>query len=190
MDIDKTKKETKERIRKIDSELGKPEVISDATKLGQLGKESTRLKELLGKIEKYKRLENDIIGAKGLIDSGDDEIKEMAHDELVKLEAEQEVLESEINFALIPVNPNDEKSAILEIRAGTGGDEAELFAGDLFRMYSRYAERKGYKMEVQNKSHSSRVAMLCALILCGLCSRVSSVFGSNKYSMLASNSKH
>jgi len=155
MDINKAKIETEEKIKQIDLELGKPEVVSDAAKMGKLGKESTRLKELLGKIEKYKRIENDIIGAKGLVDSGDDDIKEMAHEELINLEAELEVLETEINSSSIPPDPNDEKSAIIEIRAGTGGDEAELFASDLFRMYSRFAERKGYKMEMQNSSHSS-----------------------------------
>lgn len=155
MDIEKAKKETEERIREIDSKLGKAEIVSDARKMGLLGKESTRLKELLSKIEKYKKLENDIVGARGLVDTDEDDIKEMAHEELVNLEAEKEVLETEIRSASIPVDPNDDKSAILEIRAGTGGDEAELFAGDLFRMYSRFAERKGYKMEVQNTSRST-----------------------------------
>lgn len=155
MDIDKIKKETEEKIREIDKELGRAEVVSDLIKMGRLGKESTRLKELLSKIEKYKRLESDLVGAKGLADAGDEEIKKMAHEELVNLEAEKEILKAEINFASIPPDPNDEKSAIIEIRAGTGGDEAELFAADLFRMYSRYAERKGYKTEIENTSRSS-----------------------------------
>ncbi|TSC90620.1 MAG: peptide chain release factor 1, partial [Candidatus Berkelbacteria bacterium Licking1014_96] len=124
MNIDKIKKETEERIREIDKKLGQSEIISDPRKMGMLGKESTRLKELLSKIEKYKRLENDIIGAKGLIDAGDDDIKKMAHEELVNLEAEKEVVETEIRSASIPPDPSDEKNAIIEIRAGTGGDEA------------------------------------------------------------------
>jgi peptide chain release factor 1 len=155
MDIDIVKKETEERIREIDKELGRHEIISDMRKMGILGKESTRLKELLSKIEKYKRLENDIIGAKGLVDSGDEEIKKMANEELANLENEKKSLEREITISSIPPDPNDEKSAIIEIRAGTGGDEAELFASDLFRMYSRYAERKGYKTEVENTSRST-----------------------------------
>ncbi|MCX6811778.1 MAG: peptide chain release factor 1, partial [Candidatus Berkelbacteria bacterium] len=155
MDIDKVKKETEERIREIDSKLGKAEIICDARKMGLLGKESTRLKELLSKIEKYKKLENDIVGARGLADTNDEEIKKMASEELANLETEKKSLEQEIKITSIPVDPDDDKSTIIEIRAGTGGDEAELFASDLFRMYSRYAERKGYKMEVQNTSRST-----------------------------------
>lgn len=155
MGTNKLKKETEERIREIDSELGKPEVISDARKMGVLGKESTRLKETLGKIERLRRIEKDIEGAKGLAESDDEEIKKMVSDELANLETEKKTLGQEIRLASIPPDPNDDKSAIIEIRAGTGGDEAELFASDLFRMYSRYAERKGYKMEVQNTSRSS-----------------------------------
>ena len=155
MDIDKIKKETEERVRKIDQELGKPEVISDVKKMGILGKESTRLKELLAKIEKYKKLENDIIGAEGLSNTDNQGIKKMAEEELSKLETEKKVLENEIRFASIPQDPNDGKNVIIEIRAGTGGDEAELFASDLFRMYARYAERKGYKTEIENTSRST-----------------------------------
>lgn len=155
MDIEKTKLETEARIREIDNELGKAEVVSDTRKMGLLGKESTRLKELLTKIEKYKKLENDIIGAKGLLDAKDEEIKKMAQVEVENTEREKEELEKEIKIMSIPPDPNDDKNAIIEIRAGTGGDEAELFASDLFRMYSRYAERKGYKIEIENTNRSS-----------------------------------
>jgi peptide chain release factor 1 len=155
MDIDKTKKETEGRIREIDSELGKPEVISDAKKMGILGKESTRLKEVLSKIERLKKIEKDIESAKALVETDEEELKKMASDELTNLEKEKKSLEQEIKVASIPIDPNDAKSAIIEIRAGTGGDEAELFASDLFRMYSRFAERRGCKMEVQSASRST-----------------------------------
>lgn len=155
MDIEKIKKGTEARIREIDNELGRSEIVSDARKMGLLGKESTRLKELLTKIEKYKKLENDIIGAKGLLDAKDEEIKKMAQVEVENTEREKEELEKEIKIMSIPPDPNDDKNAIIEIRAGTGGDEAELFASDLFRMYSRYAERKGYKIEIENTNRSS-----------------------------------
>lgn len=155
MDINKIKKETGERIREIDKELGRAEVVSDVKKMGMLGKESTRLKELLSKIENYKKLESDIVGAQGLTATNDDEIKKMAEEELAHLETEKKSLRAEIRLISIPPNPNDEKNVIIEIRAGTGGDEAELFASDLFRMYSRYAEKKGYKTEIENTSRSS-----------------------------------
>lgn len=155
MDIEKVKLETEKRIREIDSELGKPKVISDTRKMGLLGKESTRLKELLAKIEKLKKINNDIVGAEGLYNNNEEELKQMAAEELSRLKKEKDGLLKEIKITSIPPDPNNEKSAIIEIRAGTGGDEAELFAGDLFRMYSRFAERKGYKMEVQNTSRSS-----------------------------------
>jgi peptide chain release factor 1 len=155
MDINKTKKETEERIREIDKELGRPEVISDARKMGMLGKESTKLKEVLGKSERLKKVEKDIASAKALAETDEEELKKMADEELTNLKKEKESLEKEIKIMSIPPEPNDDKNAIIEIRSGTGGDEAELFASDLFRMYSRFAERKGYKMEVENVSRSS-----------------------------------
>ena len=155
MDLEKIKKETEKRIREIDTELGRAEIVSDGQKMGTLGKESTRLKEILTKISRLQKIDNDLVGAQGLAETGEDEIKQMAAEEISRLNQEKNDLEKEIKTLSVPPDPNDDKNAILEIRAGTGGDEAELFAADLFRMYARFAERKNYKVEIENTSRSS-----------------------------------
>ena len=93
-------------------------------------------------------------GAEELVNGDDAEMRELAHEELKSLQARHDALLQELKVLLIPKDPNDEKNVILEIRAGTGGDEAALFAADLFRMYSRYAERQGWRLEVMSTSES------------------------------------
>jgi peptide chain release factor 1 len=111
---------------------------------------------MVAKYREWKDIEKSLRGAKQLhLEADDPEMKQMAHDEERELEARRETVERELKLLLIPKDPNDEKNVIVEIRAGTGGDEASLFAGELFRMYSRYAETQGWRVEVLESSLSS-----------------------------------
>ncbi len=138
-----------ERYQQILEELGKPDVVSDLDRYRELNKEQSDLAPLVEAYRRYKEVQRKIEEDEELLrQSGDAELKELAEMELEELREEREKLEKELKLMLIPKDPMDEKNIIMEIRAGTGGDEAGLFAGDLFRMYSRYAERKGWKIEV------------------------------------------
>ena len=134
--------------------LGTTEVQSDPAEYKKAAKALSDLEPLVQKFREYKSVEQDIAGARELVAGGDAEMKALAEEELVSLDARREALLQELKVLLIPKDPNDEKNVILEIRAGTGGDEAALFAGELFRMYSRYAERQGWKLEVMSSSDS------------------------------------
>jgi peptide chain release factor 1 len=112
------------------------------------------IEPVVQKFQAYKRVERDIAGAEELVRTGDADMRELAQEELAEKRSEREALEEELKLLLIPKDPNDEKNVILEIRAGTGGDEAALFAADLFRMYSRFTERQGWKLEVMSSSDS------------------------------------
>lgn len=129
--------------------LSDPAVFSDIVKSRQYLKEQSELSELVEKIREYKKILLDIRDAEEILSSsGEDGLKELAEDELEVLKDRLPKVEGELKVMLIPKDPRDTKDVILEIRAGTGGDEASLFAGDLFRMYTRYAESKGWKVEV------------------------------------------
>ena len=134
--------------------LGTTEVQSDPAEYKKAAKALSDLEPLVQRFREYKSVEQDIAGARELVASGDAEMKALAEEELVSLDARREALLQELKVLLIPKDPNDEKNVILEIRAGTGGDEAALFAADLFRMYSRYTERQGWKLEVMSSSES------------------------------------
>jgi peptide chain release factor 1 len=134
--------------------LGTTEVQSDPSEYKKAAKALSDLEPLVQKFRQYKSVEQDISGTRELVASGDAEMKALAEEELASLETRRETLLQELKVLLVPKDPNDEKNVILEIRAGTGGDEAALFAGDLFRMYSRYAERQGWKLEVMSSSDS------------------------------------
>jgi len=137
-------------------ELSSPEVLADSARYQRLAKTRAELDEIVAKYREWKDIEKGLRDAKQmLIESEDAEIKEMAREEERALEAKRETVERELKFLLIPKDPNDEKNVLLEIRAGTGGDEASLFAGELFRMYSRYAESQGWRVEVLESSPSS-----------------------------------
>jgi len=137
-------------------ELSSAEVHDDSARYQKLAKTHSELGEIVAKYREWKDLEKGYEGAKQLVAESDDpEMRQMAHDELRDLEARREVVERELRLLLVPKDPNDEKNVIVEIRAGTGGDEASLFAGELFRMYSRYAESQGWRVEVLESSPSS-----------------------------------
>lgn len=126
-----------------------PAVIGEYSKYQKYSKEQSELAEIVEKIKKYRRLLDEISGTKEMLQSEEDEsLLELAREELTTLEKQRVVLENEIQFLLLPKDPRENKDVIIEIRAGTGGDEAALFAADLFRMYSKYAENKQWKVEV------------------------------------------
>src|SRR6478672_4253918 len=136
------------------TKLGTAELQSDAAEYRRSAKTRSELEPLVQKFREYKGVEEDIKGAEELVNGSDAEMRELAREELKTLEVRRDALLQELKILLIPKDPNDEKNVILEIRAGTGGDEAALFAGDLFRMYGRYAERQGWRIEVMSSSES------------------------------------
>lgn len=144
-----------ERFIKLEQLLGDPAVISDQVKYQKYLKEHGELSKLVTAFREHKEILREIEGAKELLKDADSDIRDMANDELDSLAQKREKFESELKLLLMPKDPRDEKNVILEIRAGTGGEEAGLFAADLFRMYSRYAEAKGWNVEVIESNDSS-----------------------------------
>ncbi|HEX2867250.1 MAG TPA: peptide chain release factor 1 [Ignavibacteriales bacterium] len=145
----------KEKFEKINEQLADPANMGNQEKIVSLSKERSELLEVVDAFERYDKVLKDIEGNREIIDQGEDrELSEIAQAELDDLKKEKEKLEEEIKYILIPKDPNDNKDVIVEIRAGTGGDEAGLFAFDLYRMYSRFAEVRGWKKEVIDLSES------------------------------------
>lgn len=152
-----TLQEIKDRFAEVNREMSRPEVATDPVKMRDLGRERGRLEELVGVIETYESALEERDGLKEMVgDESDPEIREMARNELAALEEKLPRIEEDLRMALIPRDPEDARDAILEIRAGTGGDEASLFAGDLFRLYSRYAEQRSWRVEVLDASEGTQ----------------------------------
>src|ERR1700746_4180613 len=144
------------RYDELTQQLSTAELTSDSSKFQKVAKQHAELEQIVAKHREYKQIEKDLAGAHQMVlENEDAEMKQMALDEEKQLAARKEVVERELKVLLLPKDPNDEKSVIVEIRAGTGGDEAALFAGELFRMYSRYAETQGWKVEILESSPSS-----------------------------------
>lgn len=139
----------KEKVKKLEQFLSEPDILKDQVKLQSLGKEYKELSELLELYHRYQQTVRQIDEVKQLIaNTPEDDLRTLAEEELRYLKEQEIELEKKIELALLPKDPNDEKNVILEIRQGAGGDEASLFAGELFRMYQRYAERHGWKTEI------------------------------------------
>ena len=143
------------RFEELTQRMADPAVITDGDRYRKVTKEHSELAELVGKYREWKQVHDSLSQARGMLQESDAELREMAEEEVARLTPEQEKLEEEIKILLLPKDPNDDKNIVLEIRAGTGGDEATLFAAEVFRMYSRYAETQGWKMEVTSSSDSS-----------------------------------
>ena len=139
---------TLEKYQALEQELTKPEVLSDIKKTREYSKEMSSLEDIVICYKKYKKVLAGIEEAKEMVK--DSEIGEMAKEELKNLEEEKARLDQELEILLIPKDPNDDKNVVMEIRGAAGGDEANIFAGDLFRMYTRYAEKKGFSYQVYN----------------------------------------
>ena len=140
------------RFEELTLQLADPEVISDRHRLEEIARERSNLGEIVELYRKYQQSSSDLEEARILSNDSDAEISELAHEEKNRLEEEIEELDQALKFALLPKDPADERNVIVEIRSGTGGDEAGLFAADLFRMYQRYAERRTWKVEILNTS--------------------------------------
>lgn len=147
---------TADRFEELSALLSEPDVISDQTRFRDYSREYSELEELVSAWQRYLSLEEERDAAEVMSNDADADMREMAAEELAALRPKIDALEEEIKRLLIPKNPDDERSVFLEVRAGTGGDEAALFAGDLFRMYSRYAENRGWRVELLSASHGEQ----------------------------------
>ena len=142
-----------ERHKELTQKISDPEIISNISEWQKYVKEHAQLEPIVQKYNKYKETSEQLKDAKEMLKGKlEDDFKEMVKEEIKELSEKLETIEEEIKFSLIPKDPNDEKNVIVEIRAGAGGGEAGLFAGDLFRMYSRYAERNRWKLEIMSAS--------------------------------------
>jgi peptide chain release factor 1 len=146
----------KERFEQVSLLLSDPDVIADMIRYVKLNREFSELGEIVKQYKEYSNQLSNLKSAKELLQiEKDEDMREMAKDEISQLEDSIPEMEEKIKWLLIPKDPEDEKNAILEIRSGTGGDEASLFAGDLYRMYSRYMERVGWKVDVMDVTEGS-----------------------------------
>jgi peptide chain release factor 1 len=148
-------KETEQRYLALTEELGKPETMSDQANYAKLARAHRELESVVEKYREWKQVEQSIAGSREMLQDSDAEMRAMAQAEIDELTPKLEAIEGELKILLLPKDPNDEKNVVVEVRAGTGGDEATLFADEIFRMYTRYAESQGWKVEVMSVSHSS-----------------------------------
>ena len=166
-----------DKYRKLTAALSDPAIAANPQKIRELAKERSELEPVFRKYEDWKRVRRDREEARNLLadPATDAELQRMAEGEAEALEAREKALAEELRTLLLPKDPNDEKNVILEIRAGAGGDEASLFAQDLFRMYSRFAEKKGWKLEIVDTSFSP---------IGGLKEAIGNIRGKGAYSLL------
>lgn len=140
--------EVESRYDELEDLLADPKLLEDRKEYSRVAKERADLAEVVSCYREWRRLDQEVRDSRELLDDGDPELQELAAEELAALKERQDALEGQLRILLLPKDPNDGKNVLLEIRAGTGGEEASLFSADLFRMYSRYAEEKGWKVEV------------------------------------------
>ncbi|MBQ7630224.1 MAG: PCRF domain-containing protein, partial [Selenomonadaceae bacterium] len=146
--LDKLQK-VEDRFREIESQLGDPSVVANVDRFTKLTRELATLEPIVKKFREYKKILEQIDEDKILVETADDdELKSIAAEELADLRKSKAELDKELPILLLPRDPNDDKNVIVEIRGGVGGEEAALFAGDLFRMYTRYAENQGWKVDI------------------------------------------
>ncbi len=143
-----------ERYDEITALLADPEVLADFARVSELSQERNAIEEIVEAYRRYLEVERQSEENRLLLDDGDPDLRELAESEAAALEEEQAALEARMKQLLLPKDPNDDKNVIVEIRAGTGGDEAGLFAGELFRMYTRWAERQRFKVELLSLSET------------------------------------
>jgi peptide chain release factor 1 len=154
------------RYEELTQELSSPELLANPSAYAKAAKQHRGLEEIVQKYHAWKGLNEEIAGTRELLDTADDEeMREMARVELETLQARVEENEKELKLLLIPTDPNDEKNVILEIRAGTGGDEATLFAAEMVRMYARYSEKQRWRFEVMEASESGIGGLKEAIVL-------------------------
>jgi peptide chain release factor 1 len=144
--------ELEARYEEVSRELSTPEAADDPARLADLGRELARLDPIVSGLREWRTVREELEATRGMADDPDEEMRSMARDEMTRLDARSADLQASLRTLLVPRDPNDDRNVILEIRAGTGGDEAALFAADLYRMYARYAERRRWKLEVMTAS--------------------------------------
>jgi peptide chain release factor 1 len=150
-------KALKVRFDELTELLSSPDIATDQNRYRELSKERSDLQQIVETYHRYLRVGNDLTANKEMLETEkDSEIREMAAEEIDSLSKEQQILEEELKILLLPKNPDDSKDVILEIRAGTGGEEAALFAADLFRMYTRFAERKGWRVSLLSENSTGK----------------------------------
>ncbi len=167
--------EAEARYDELTERMADPAVLNNAEDYRKIAKAQSELTELVAKYREWKRIDQELRDARPMLAETDPDLRQMAELEIVRLEPELAAIEQELQLLLLPKDPNDEKNIILEIRKGAGGDEASLFAGEVFRMYTRYAEEQGWKVEVTSLSESS---------VGGLSEVIAMVSGKNVYSRL------
>ncbi len=145
-----------ERYEEVQHLLGDPDVIGDQNKFRALSKEYSQLEEVTKCFQAYQQAQDDLEAAEDMAQEDDEEMREMAQEEIKEAKEAIERLTDELQILLLPKDPNDERNCFLEIRAGAGGDEAGIFAGNLFRMYSKFAEKKGWRVEVMSCNDSEQ----------------------------------
>src|SRR6056297_3960189 len=157
MDLEAKLEQIRERYDEINQAMADPSIYDRPSEYTELTKEHTQLKEVVEDFERWKEIHHQIKGNEELMEMDDDaEITEMAREETSELKDELEALEKQIKYKLIPKDPDDSKNCIVEVRAGTGGDEAAIFAGDLFDMYRRYADSQGWKLNLLSITESEK----------------------------------
>ena len=154
MNLEPKLRELEAIYAELEKKMADPAVVSDIKEMQNLGRKHSELEEVVGDYRRYRQVRDEIAEAKELVGGGDHELAELAKMELEEKEPLLGKIGEQLRVALLPKDPNDEKDVIMEIRAGTGGDEASLFAADLFRMYSRYAEREGWKLEIVDENET------------------------------------
>jgi peptide chain release factor 1 len=154
------------RYEELTNQLSSPELLANPSAYGKAAKQHRSLGEMVDKYRQWKSLKEELAGARELLETGEDEeMRQMAYTEIASLEERIVTAENELKLLLVPSDPNDEKNVILEIRAGTGGDEATLFAAEMLRMYGRYAERNRWRFEVLDASESGIGGIKEAVVL-------------------------
>ncbi|KJY87682.1 peptide chain release factor 1 [Vibrio neptunius] len=143
-----------ERYEEVQHLLGDPDVIGDQNKFRSLSKEYSQLEEVTKCFQAYQQAQEDLVAAEEMAKEDDAEMREMAQEEIKEAKETIERLNDELQILLLPKDPNDDRNCFLEIRAGAGGDEAGIFAGDLFRMYSKFAEKNGWRIEVMSSNEA------------------------------------
>ena len=143
------------RFEELTRQMADPDIINDNDKYRKTAKQQSELNEVVDKYREWKKVSGDLEGARLMLEESDAELRQMAEDDVQRLEPELARIEQELKILLLPKDPNDEKNVVVEIRKGTGGDEASLFAAELFRMYTRYAETKRWRVEITSLSESS-----------------------------------
>src|SRR4030066_1336785 len=145
-------KEIEDRYEQLEKELARPEIIRDQKTYQRYSKEHSRLYPIIDTFRRYTAIQEEIENSRSLLDDPDHEIRKLAREDNERLKSELARIEEDIRMLLLPKDPNDEKNIILEIRAGTGGEEAALFAADLLRGYMKYAETKGWKTDILSRN--------------------------------------